>query len=109
MPRPWTGNKPFNVRLTTAEIELLKREKARQNLPSLSAVMKKAVRALLAQSDPGRDGLRVPAAQSRLRNRVYLLSPNTIGVLNDLARKHRFSIQDILRASLDRPGREDVS
>jgi hypothetical protein len=85
MPRPWTGNKPFYVRLTTAEIELLKREKARQNLPSLSAVMEKAVCDLLAQSDPGRDGLQVPAAQGRLHNRVYLLSPNTIGVLNDLA------------------------
>jgi hypothetical protein len=71
MPRPWTCSKPFNVRLTAAEIELLKQEKARQNLPSLSAVMEKAVRDLLAQSDPGRDGLRGAgspgqAPQSRL-------------------------------------------
>jgi hypothetical protein len=70
--------------------------------------MEKAVRDLLAQSDPGRDGLRVPAAQGRLHNRVYMLSPNALDVLNDLAREHRFSIQDILRASLDRLERQAV-
>ena len=32
MPRPWTGNKPIFVRLTAAEIELLKQEKAQKKL-----------------------------------------------------------------------------
>ena len=32
MPRPWTGNKPLFVRLTAAEIELLKQKKAQRKL-----------------------------------------------------------------------------
>lgn len=106
MPRPWTGNKPFFVRLTAAEVELLKREKAKQNLPSLSAVMEKAVCEMLEQVDLGRDGLNVPAVHGRLRSRAYMLSPGTIDSLNTLAKQWGFRVQDILRASLDRLERE---
>jgi hypothetical protein len=107
MPRPWTGNKALYVRLTAAEVELLKREKAKQNLPSLSAVMEKAVNEMLDQTDLARDGLTVPAALGGLVSRTYMLPPQTLATLNDLADKFGFRIQDILRASLDRLRRSE--
>ena len=51
MPRPWTGNKPLFVRLTAAEIELLKQEKAQKKLYSLSAALEKAVCSMLHEVD----------------------------------------------------------
>lgn len=106
MPRPWTGNKPFFVRLTSAEVELLRREKAKRNLPSLSAVMEKALCAMLEEVDLGRDGLTVPAVHGKLRSRGYMLSPTMIDTLNKLNKQWGFRIQDILRASLDRLERD---
>ena len=107
MPRPWTGNKPFFVRLTSAEVELLRREKAKQNLPSLSAVMEKALCDMLEEVDPGRDGLTVPPVHGKLRSRGYMLSPKMIDTLNKMNKQWGFRIQDILRASLDRLERDE--
>jgi hypothetical protein len=102
MPRPWTGNKPFFVRLTAAEVELLKREKVKQNLPSLSAVLEKALGDMLEQVDLRRDGLTVPVVEGQLKSRAYMLSPKTIDTLNTLAKQWGLRVQDILRASLKR-------
>ena len=57
MPRPWTGNKPLFVRLTAAEIELLKQEKAQKKLYSLSAALEKAVCSMLHEVNLEQDSL----------------------------------------------------
>jgi hypothetical protein len=102
VPRPRTGNKPIFVRLTSDELELLQQEKVSQRLPSLSAVVEKAICTMLDASNIGRDGLKVPAAHGELLDRTYRLSPKTIERLNILSDRYKFSVQDILRASLDR-------
>jgi hypothetical protein len=109
MPRPRTGNKPIFVRLSRDELEFVQQEKVSQRLRSLSAVVEKAICMLLNESDPGRDGLTVPPVHGELFDRTYRLSPKTIERLNILSDRYKFSVQDILRASLDRLAQKSAS
>jgi hypothetical protein len=102
MPRPWTGNKPIFVRLTAAEIELLKQEKAQKKLYSLSAALERAVCSMLDEVDLEQDSLWVLAPRGNVIPRTYMVSPETLRRLNEAAEKSGFRVQDIVRAAVGR-------
>ena len=103
MPRPWTGNKPLFVRLTAAEIELLKQEKAQKKLYSLSAALEKAVCAMLHEVDLEREELDGLWPQEAMLFHVPTWSrPRRLHLLNEAADKSGFRVQDIVRAAVGR-------
>jgi hypothetical protein len=108
MPRPWTGNKPIFVRLTAAEIELLKQEKAEKKLYSLSAALEKAVCSMLDEVDLEQNSLWVLAPRGNVIPRTYMVSPETLRWLNEAAEKSGFRVQDIVRAAVGRLKQDGV-
>jgi hypothetical protein len=108
MPRPWTGNKPIFVRLTAAEIELLKQEKAEKKLYSLSAALERAVCSMLDEVDLERNSLWVLAPRGNVIPRTYMVSPETLRQLNEAAGKSGFRVQDIVRAAVGRLKQDGV-
>ena len=109
MPRPWTGNKPLFVRLTAAEIELLKQEKSQRKLYSLSAALEKAVCSMLHEVDLEQDSLWLLAPRGNVIPRTYMISPETLHLLNEAVEKSGFRQQDIVRAAVGRLNQDAVS
>jgi hypothetical protein len=100
MPRPYTGNLPLHARLTPTDIAILEREKARRDLPSLSAVLDEALRQLIEATDAGRKGLLIVPTQETIIKRSYLISPAVHESLETMTRNLGFNLQQILRAAI---------
>lgn len=106
MPRPGSGNQGMYARFTESEREVLRQEKARRQLRSLSLVVEHAVLELLEKTDIVRDGLVVPAAIDRLVQRTYRCAPETVRLVEDAVARYGFRRQDLIRAAVFRLSRE---